>query len=120
MLSSALSLARTSTACDDVHCLDYLQDLIVYDILARYQSLRVLEDLWLERQLSGNDYFAIDESPSAEALTLTYGYQVVINCNELYREGGISSQRKVTPETVKYTTLNTDQRARFYFVVTGV
>jgi hypothetical protein len=117
---SALALATTPTACDDTCCRDCLPDETVYSILARYQGLRILEDLWLERQLNASDYFAADESPDADALGLEHAYRVVVNRSELYRDGEISSRRCKTPETMEYTTLNADQRARFYSAVTYV
>ncbi|KAH3906174.1 hypothetical protein HBH56_209480 [Parastagonospora nodorum] len=114
---SALTTATRAATCDDVCCSDCLPDFIVYDILARYQGLRVLENLWLELQVNANDYFSIDESSDASALSLTHGYQVVINRNELYRDGELPTRKRATPETAGYMTLNSDQRARFYSAV---
>jgi hypothetical protein len=117
---NALALATTPTACDDTCCRDCLPDETVYSILARYQGLRVLENLWLERQLNASDYFSADESPNADALSLEHAYRVVVNRSEMYRDGEISSRRCKTPETLEYKTLNADQRARFYSAVTYV
>lgn len=103
---SALTTATRAATCDDVCCSDCLPDFIVYDILARYQGLRVLENLWLERQVNANDYFSVNESSDASALSLTHGYQVVINRNDLYQDGELPSRKRATPETAAYTTLN--------------
>lgn len=114
---SALTTATRAATCDDVCCSDCLPDFIVYDILARYQGLRVLENLWLERQVNANDYFSVNESSDASALSLTHGYQVVINRNDLYQDGELPSRKRATPETAAYTTLNSDHRARFYSAI---
>lgn len=117
---SALASATTTTACDEGCCSKCLPDDTVYDVLARYQGMRVLEDLWLHRQLNASDYFSMDESPDANALALVHGYQVVINRSELHREGEIPTRRCITPETAVYRRLNADQRGRFYSAVTYV
>jgi hypothetical protein len=97
---------------------EHLPDETIHDILARYQGLRVLEDLWLRRQLNASDYFSADESPDASALV--HGYQVPLSRSELHREGELPTRRCVTPETVTYKKLNADQRGRFYSAVTYV
>lgn len=117
---SAVVTATTPTTCDEMCCTNCLPDETVYSILARYQGLRVLEDLWLERQLNASDFFSADESPDANALSIVRGYQVVVNRSELYRHGEIPTRRTTTPETSDYTALNADQRARFYSAVTCV
>jgi hypothetical protein len=117
---NALALATTPSVCEDTCCRDCLSDETVYIILARYQGLRVLEDIWLERQLNASDYFSADESPEADALTLEHAYRVVVNRSELYRDEEISSRNCKTPETAEYKTLNADQRGRFYSAVTYV
>jgi hypothetical protein len=114
---NSLSLATTPTAYYERCSSEHLPDETVYDILARYQGLRVLEDLWLYRQLNASDYFSSDESPDASALALAHGYQVPVSRSELHREEELPARRCVTPETIAYKMLNADQRARFYSAV---
>lgn len=117
---TALAFATTPTACSHATCPNCLSDETVYEILARYQGLRVLEYIWLERQLTASDYFSVDESPTACALDLEHAFKVVVNRNELYRDGEIPTRRSTTPETQHYKALNADERARFHAAVTHV
>ncbi|KAL5116751.1 hypothetical protein ACEQ8H_005363 [Pleosporales sp. CAS-2024a] len=117
---SALVSAATVTTCDDACCAACLPDNAIHGILARYQGLRVLEDLWLERQLKASDFFIAEESSGTSQVPLAQRYTRVLHRNELYRDGKISSRRKSTPETAGYTSLNADQRARFYSAVVCV
>jgi hypothetical protein len=114
---SHLGYVTTPTTCDDACCVDCLPDETVCSILARYQGLRVLEDLWLERQLASSDFFSADENPGSDALNLLSSYQGIINRNELYSDGEMPSRRRQTPETSAYTRLNSDQRGRFYSAI---
>jgi hypothetical protein len=113
----SLGHATTPTTCDDACGVECLRDETVCIILARYQGLRVLEDLWLQRQLSSSDYISVDESPGADALELLSSYQAIIDRNELFKDGELPSRRRQTPETSAYTHLNSDQRGRFYSAV---
>jgi hypothetical protein len=112
-----LGYATTPTTCDDACCVDCLPDETVCGILARYQGLRVLEDLWLERQLASSDFFSADENPGSDAINLLSSYQAIIDRNELYNDGEMPSRRRQTLETSAYTRLNSDQRGRFYSAV---
>jgi hypothetical protein len=112
-----LGYAALPITCYDGCCVDCLPDQTVCSILARYQGLRVLEDLWLERQLASSDFFSADENPGSDALNLLCSYQAIIHRNELFNEGEIPSRRHQTPETSAYTRLNPDQRGRFYSAV---
>lgn len=117
---NSLSFSTTPTACDEANCSTCLSDETIYEILARYQGLRVLEQLWLERQLNASDYFSVDKSPTACALDLEHAFKVIVNRNELFKDGEIPARRSTTPETQHYKALNADQRARFYAAVTHV
>jgi hypothetical protein len=112
-----LHFATTPTTCKTRCCANCLPDETVYSILARYQGLQVLEDLWREGQFISSDYFSIGKSPSADALNLLGSYQVIVNHSELFRYGEMPSRRRQTPATLTYTRLNSDQRARFYSAV---
>ncbi|KAF1915161.1 hypothetical protein BDU57DRAFT_498901 [Ampelomyces quisqualis] len=116
----ALVGATTPNSCAKTSCTQCLPDEVIYDILARYQGLQVLEDLWLERQVDASDFFSADESPDANALTLARGYQVVINRDEMYRDGELPARRSTTLGAAEHATLKPDQRARFYSAVTFV
>jgi hypothetical protein len=114
---SRLEIATALTTCDYECCANCLPDETVYSILARYQGLQVLENLWLDRQLTSSDYFSVDGSPRADSLSLVGSYQVVVHRSELFTDGEMPSRRRQTPETSAYTKLNSDQRARFYSAV---
>ncbi|KAH7085860.1 hypothetical protein BKA63DRAFT_28053 [Paraphoma chrysanthemicola] len=93
-------------------------DEMVYAILARYQGLRVLEDLWLKRQLTATDFLAPDEAVDCDDLFHTY--RNLTRRNELFEDGELQSRCRNTPETRYYNRLNADQRARFYAAVVNV
>ncbi|KAH7095508.1 hypothetical protein FB567DRAFT_460445 [Paraphoma chrysanthemicola] len=93
-------------------------DELVYEILARYQGLRVLEDLWLKRQLTATDFLAPDEAVDCDDLFHTY--RNLIRRNELFEDRELQSRCRRTPETRYYNRLNADQRARFYAAVVKV
>jgi hypothetical protein len=112
-----LEYATAPTTCNDKCCANCLPDETVYSILARYQGLRVLEKLWLDRQLTSSDYVSVDESPRADALSLIGSYRVIVHRSELFKDGEMPSRSSQTPETSAYTRLNADQRARFYSAV---
>ncbi|KAH8731219.1 hypothetical protein GQ44DRAFT_767767 [Phaeosphaeriaceae sp. PMI808] len=114
----ALETATLPDECDTAYCMDCLPDDAIYDILARYQGLRVFENIWLKRQLDGSDYLSVDGSSNID--DLVNSYQSLVNRNELYRDGELASRRPKTPETNLYTALNADQRARFYTATISV
>jgi hypothetical protein len=113
----ALVEATTPRSCTKVCC---LPDEIIYDILARYQGLRVLENLWLERQLKSSDFFSADESSDGIALIVARGFQAVVYHDEMYRNGELPARRRTTLEMNEYRALKADQRSRFHSVVTFV
>jgi hypothetical protein len=113
-----LTVATTPTVCHIKGCLNCLPDEVVCDILARYQGLRVLENLWLERQLGQGDYFSADKS--SDTNDIVNSYQVLVDRHEMYMDGESSSRAWMTPETLSYTAFNADQRARFHSAVTCI
>jgi hypothetical protein len=113
-----LLLITAPPECKDVICSHCLPDHIVYDILSRYQGLRVLEDLWLERQLIESDY--ISAEVSLEPDHVIHSYRSLKSRHEHFQDKETPSRRPFTPETADYTDLNADQRARFHAAVTYV
>jgi hypothetical protein len=100
--------------------LESLSDATVYDILARYQGLQVLQKIWLERQLKDGDHLAVDDCSDPTELTRLYA--ILIDRDSDFRDGHriVLSRNPKTPETQAYTTLNADQKARFHSAVTSV
>jgi hypothetical protein len=93
-------------------------DEVVCDILARYQGLRILEDLWLERQLKDTDFISVDNTSDAQRLGLDY--DTLIGRNEDFEDGEIPKRNPNMPHTRLYTSLDADQRGRFHAAVTSV
>lgn len=93
-------------------CSSCLTDEMVYDILARYQGLHVLQDVWLERQLNESDYLPANRSLNENRL-LNF-YQILVGRGRQFRDGEIYARDTNTPETETYIKFNGDQRGRFH------
>ena len=115
---SAMVSAASSAACENICCSDCLPNETVYEVLARYQGLRVLENLWLERQLTESDYVSADGCTDPQEFNYSFG--MLLDRHQLHADGDIPSRSFRTPETVYYTALNSDQRARLHAAVTCV
>ncbi|KAF1840716.1 uncharacterized protein K460DRAFT_370681 [Cucurbitaria berberidis CBS 394.84] len=115
---NALALASVPITCESSLCSECLPDEMVYEILARYQGLRTLEDIWLERQLNESDFLAVDGTSDADQIMQSF--HTLVGRAEEFRDGDISARNSKTPETKSYTTFNADQRARFYSAVVCV
>lgn len=111
----SFSAAITESTSEIRSRLESYSDELIYEILARYQGLRVLEDIWLKRQLTASDFLAPDEALEADDLLHTY--RTINQRNELFMDGDMQSRRLKTPETWHYKRFNADQRARFYVAV---
>jgi hypothetical protein len=106
-----------STAVPNV-CVADFPDSTVYEILARYQGLCVLQHLWLDRQLQESDYIAVDSS--SDANDFAHSYHILLSRYAQYKDGEIPARSWKTPETKHYHSLNADQRARFHSAVTNI
>jgi len=102
--------------CKDTICAYCLPDQMVHDILARYQGLRVLENLWLERQLGDYDYISVDDTSDPDDFSHAYNY--LISRHQAFRDQELAPRS--SPESADYTTLKADQRARFHAAVTCI
>jgi hypothetical protein len=112
------AIAMTPSHCYSKCRLTCYSDGTVHDILARYQGLRVLENIWLKRQLTASDYLAPDETVDVD--DLMHIHRILVRRNEMFQDGDMLSRRSNTPETALYGKLNADQRARFYAAVSYV
>jgi hypothetical protein len=113
-----LCYVTASPDCKGTVCANCLSDQIVYEILARYQGLRVLEDVWLERQLGDYDYISADDT--LDAADFTHAYSYLFSRHQSFRDEKLSPRSLSRPESATYTKLNADQRARFHTAVTCV
>ncbi|KAH7385768.1 hypothetical protein BKA66DRAFT_415912 [Pyrenochaeta sp. MPI-SDFR-AT-0127] len=114
----ALVLSTKPVVCSLRSCSNCLPDEVVNEILARYQGLRVLEELWLQRQLKDSDFLSMDDS--ADANQLMHSFRVLVDREEEFQDGNLSAPNIKTPEFKSYTKFNSDQRARFYSAVVCV
>jgi hypothetical protein len=93
-------------------------DDAICDVLARYQGLRILENMWLERELGEDDFLSVDDTSDAQRLA--NGFEVLVGRDEQFRDGDRASRNVKTPHTRYYSELNADQRGRFYAAVVCV
>ncbi|KAG9186713.1 hypothetical protein G6011_09821 [Alternaria panax] len=93
-------------------------DDMICDVLARYQGLRVLENMWLERELQEQDFLSVDDT--ADAQRLVHRFATLVDCEQRFRDGDLHRRNLNTPHTWYYNKFNADQRGRFYGAVVGV
>lgn len=105
-----------TSQCPQGPCMECLPDARVYDILARYQGLRVLEDSWLMRPLTSKDLFPADCSTDGEQFIRTYSS--VIEGDQDFQDGSLSPDS--CSEARSYQGFNADQRQRFYSAITSL
>jgi hypothetical protein len=93
--------------------LESYTDARIYDILARWQGLRVLRDLWLKRELIEGDYVNLESLRDADALNLAYN-------SLLSRDNDCPDYvpPRWTTATTHYQTFDQGQDARFHAAVT--
>jgi hypothetical protein len=108
-------LMRTATKCGSP---SEWKDEAICDVLARYQGLRVLEDMWLERELQGPDFLSVDDTSDAQRLV--HGFETLVNREQKFRDGDLPSRNPHTQHTWYYNKFNADQRGRFYAAVVCV
>ncbi|KAF2661432.1 hypothetical protein K491DRAFT_647843 [Lophiostoma macrostomum CBS 122681] len=91
-----------------------LTDGRIYDILARWQGLRVLRDLWLARQLKREDYLTLN----AESPTLfSQAFEKLVDRHWTCPD---KVPARFTFHDADYITFNPDQYARFYAATTNL
>jgi hypothetical protein len=114
------ALANTTSvpACASGPCAKCIPDDVVHEILARYQGMRVLETLWLKRQLEETDYLAVDTTQDEKQLICRYTR--LLDRSQDFDQGGHHSQTGQGSATHGYAKLNPDQRGRLYSAVTFV
>lgn len=104
--------------CEYGPCAICIPDTTVYDILARYQGLRVLEIMWLKRQLGEVDILTADAT-TQDAQFLRQ-YSDLLGRVHDFESGDIPARTPTEPVTLHYTELNRDQRGRFYSAIVFV
>ncbi|EOA82088.1 hypothetical protein ACJQWK_05228 [Exserohilum turcicum] len=93
-------------------------DRTICEILARYQGLRVLEDMWLARQLEAGDYLCVEDTLNAQ--TLANKYHTLVARSEPGQDTRLPRRCPDTPHTQHYNRLNAEQRGRFHAAVVCV
>lgn len=95
-----------------------LSDEMIYDILARYEGLRLIEDRWLGRQLLSPDFLSADTTSSPD--DFIDAHRVIIHLAEDSRDTGSLSRNEQTAQTHVCVELNADQRGRFHAAIVYV
>ncbi|KAH6614937.1 hypothetical protein C7974DRAFT_402938 [Boeremia exigua] len=113
-----LASATTVPECAYGPCATCMPDGLVYEILARYQGMRVLEHMWLERQLQEEDFLSAGPTTSDQDLVRQYTY--LLDRAQEFKQGKFSARSSEDPATLNHTKLNPDQRGRFYSAITFV
>ncbi|CAN9113020.1 unnamed protein product [Alternaria alternata] len=108
-------LMQTARSCSSPA--EWTDDMIC-DILARYQGLRVLENIWLERELQEQDFLSVDDTSDAQRFV--HRFATLVDREQKFRDGDLPRRNPNTPHTWYYTELDADQRERFYAAVTCV
>ncbi|CAA9958553.1 hypothetical protein PTMSG1_02103 [Pyrenophora teres f. maculata] len=103
------SLKSITSSCSDLAA---WSDNAVCDVLARYQGIRILEDVWLERELSETDFVTVDGSSDAQQLEDRYFD--LCDRNDQFADGELPPRNPQNPHTQSYIKFNSDQRGRFY------
>jgi hypothetical protein len=112
-----MNVTRVSE-CEYGPCAVCIPDTAIYDILARYQGLRVLETMWLKRQLEEVDILTADATTQDEQFLRRYSD--LLGRVYDFESGDIPARTPTEPVTLHYTELNRDQRGRFYSVIVFV
>lgn len=98
-------------------CPTCIPDTVVYDILARYQGLRVMQDLWLTRQIEKPDLLAADDVLDVDDDEFLRRYKCLLDRSQDFRQGDLASRTKKDLATRSYTQLNPDQSGRLYSAI---
>jgi hypothetical protein len=114
----ALAMTTVTPKCASGACTTCLPDAVVYEILARYQGLRTLEDMWLRRQFEDPDLLAADASQDEKEFLRRYA--CLLGRAQDFEQGDLEARSMMDPATHGYTCLNADQRGRFYSAVTFI
>lgn len=113
------SLASTTAVADCPFgpCSTCIPDAIVCDILARYQGLRVIEDLWLKRQIEEPDLLAADAVLDVDDDDFRRRYRCLLGRSQDFEQGDLASRSKKDRATRNYVKLNPDQRGRLHSAI---
>ncbi|KAH7559426.1 hypothetical protein BM1_04363 [Bipolaris maydis] len=103
--------------CLNPHKADW-SDMEICDVLARYQGLRVLEDIWLSRQLEEQDYLSAGDASDHQEFSDRF-ITLVTRADE-FAEGQIQRRHPKDKHTHSYKNMHPDQRARFYAAVVRI
>ena len=105
-------LTAVTDQCEFGTCNKCLPDDRVHEILARYQGLRVLEDLWLMRPLSTDDLVAVEQT--VDQHELAHAHQTLLKQYENFKDGVSTVAPHQSIVATSYTSFNPDQRGRFH------
>jgi hypothetical protein len=116
------SLANTTGVVDCAFgpCALCIPDTTVYEILARYQGLRMIEDLWLKRQIEEPDLLATDTTMDVDDDEFLRQYKYLLGRSQDFEQGELAARTKRDRATQSYNKLNSDQRGRLYSAITFV
>lgn len=116
------SLASTTAPpeCTFGPCAACIPDTVVYDILARYQGLRVVEDMWLKRQLEEQDLLAADATLEVDNDEFVRRYTCLLGRSQDFDQGDLEARSRRDRATHGYTKLNPDQRGRLHSAIAFV
>lgn len=103
--------------CSSGPCPTCIPDTVVYDILARYQGLRVIQDLWLTRQIDESDLLAADDVLDVDDDEFLRRYRCLLDRSQDFRQGDLASRMKKDLVTRSYTQMNPDQSGRLYSAI---
>lgn len=110
-----LVLAVTSE-CPCGPCIECLPDVRIHEILARYQGIRVLEDVWLATEQTDSHLIPADFETDVDIFGVRY--TSVLEREEECRDGDMVT--RLSAQSESYTSFNVDQRNRFYAAITSV
>ena len=113
-----LASATSVPECTSGPCATCIPDGVIYDILARYQGIQVLENMWLRRQLEEQDFLAADATLDDKERVRRYG--CLLGRAQDFEQGDLEARSMTDPATHSYTKLNPDQKGRFYSAITFV
>lgn len=111
----ALAATTVVSTCTSGPCTACMPDAVVHDILARYQGIRVLERIWMRRQLEEADLLSADATQDEKEFV--HQYSCLLSRAQDFEQGDLEARNTQCSATKDYTRFNPDQRGRFYSAV---
>ncbi|KAF1972866.1 hypothetical protein BU23DRAFT_554710 [Bimuria novae-zelandiae CBS 107.79] len=107
-----------SDECSSGPCKKCLPDNRVYEILARYQGLRVLEDEWLARPLGTHDLLAVEQTVDRDPFV--QAHKLLLKQHEDFKDNVDPRTDRDSFAATHYISFNPDQRHRFHAALISV